>query len=98
MNVFDWDDGNRYKNLLKHNVSRAEIEEVFLDGDAVLLRDVKHSSLMENRYIVLGRTLFDRHLFIIFTIRNNAVRVISARDMAKKERSIYEKTIKNSKI
>jgi uncharacterized DUF497 family protein len=55
--------------------------------------------MAEPRYYVLGRTNDERHLFIVFTIRKNKIRVISARDMSRKERRIYREQIeKTSKI
>jgi uncharacterized DUF497 family protein len=87
---FDWDEGNSRKNN-KHKVSTAEAEQVFFNAPLLLLADVKHSQ-QEPRFHALGRTHQDRLLHITFTLRqqNTHIRVISARDMHKKERSIYE--------
>jgi uncharacterized DUF497 family protein len=89
---FDWDEGNSQKNV-KHSVSTAESEQVFFNAPLLLLEDVKHSR-MESRFHALGKTDDGRLLHISFTLRNEgkAIRVISARDMHKKERSIYEQT------
>jgi uncharacterized DUF497 family protein len=86
---FDWDEGNRDKNGIKHRVSQFEQEEVFFNQPLILREDVKHSH-QEKRYFGLGQTNEGRKLFIAFTIRENLIRVISARDMSKKEREIYE--------
>ncbi len=51
--------------------------------------DEKHSNV-EKRYYLLGKTQEDRKLFIVFTIRNNRVRVVSARAMSRVERKFYE--------
>ncbi|WP_371928754.1 BrnT family toxin [Methylomonas aurea] len=87
---FDWDDGNSLKNS-KHGVSTAEAEQVFFNAPLLLLADVRHSH-QEPRFHALGRTHQNRLLHITFTLRrqNSHIRVISARDMHKKERSIYE--------
>jgi uncharacterized protein len=85
---FQWDPGNIEKNWLKHGVSPLECEEVFFNQPLVLARDEKHSQT-EERYYALGRTENDRHLFVVFTVRGKKIRVISARDMNKKERGIY---------
>jgi len=77
---FEWDDGNRDKNWIKHGVSNIEAEEVFFDPNKRLFRDVLHS-MEEDRYILLGKTLNNRLLFVVFTIRGDTVRVISARDV-----------------
>lgn len=89
---FDWDDGNARKNE-KHNVSMAEAEQVFFNDPLLLLDDVKHSQ-GESRIHALGKTDEGRLLHIAFTLRHAGenIRVISARDMHKKERKIYEQT------
>ncbi len=85
---FDWDDGNADKNWLRHQVSQHESEQVFFNEPLIVGHDEKHSHL-EKRWYVLGKTDVGRLLFIVFTIRENRIRVISARDMSKKERVIY---------
>lgn len=93
---FEWDEGNRDKNWLKHRVDYRECEQVFLNNP-VYFYDEGHSQ-KEERFIAYGITDQNRELFIVFTIRNNKIRVISARDQNKKERRIYEKTKANTKI
>ena len=89
---FLWDEGNFEKNWLKHKVTRIECEEIFFNLPLVISDDVKHSHF-EKRYYALGKSKAERSLFISFTIRNNLIRVISARDMNRKERKIYEEKI-----
>ena len=84
---FDWDKGNLNKNRLKHNVSSKECEEIFYNKRLVINYDKTHSRI-ERRFQALGVTDNRRLLFIAFTIRNNKIRVISARDPNKKERSV----------
>lgn len=91
---FEWDHGNALKNEQKHEVTRRECEEVFLNRPLLMFEDVKHSS-NESRCYVLGRTEKSRRLFIAFTIREGKIRVISARPMSKRERGIYEQAKKN---
>jgi len=88
---FDWDDGNARKNE-KHKVSAAESEQVFFNAPLLLLTDAKHSGL-ELRLHALGKTDEGRLLHIAFTLRGRGekIRVISARDMHRKEREIYAK-------
>ncbi len=86
---FDWDQNNREKNWEKHGVLASECEEVFFNLPLLLQPDPAHSQ-KEPRYYVLGHTVAGRRLFIVFTIREDKIRVISARDMSKKERSVYE--------
>ncbi|MDB5731430.1 MAG: hypothetical protein JWQ03_1325 [Variovorax sp.] len=86
---FDWDDGNARKNE-KHGVCVAEAEQVFFNAP-LLLEDAAHSQ-QEPRFHALGRTDDGRGLHITFTLRRSGtlIRVISARDMHRKERVIYE--------
>ena len=86
---FQWDDGNRDKNLTKHGVSGSECEEAFDDTKKVVRTDTQHSHT-EARQYVIGKTKSGRILFVSFTIRRNLIRVISARDINKKERYYYE--------
>jgi uncharacterized DUF497 family protein len=86
---FDWDESNREKNWEKHGVLASECEEVFFNLPLLLQSDATHSQ-KESRYYVLGHTIAGRRLFIAFTVRDDKIRVISARDMSKKERKIYE--------
>jgi len=87
---FDWDGGNARKNE-KHGVSMAEAEQVFFNQPLLLLEDGAHSQL-EPRFHALGKTDTGRTLHITFTLRQSGalIRVISARDMHRKERAIYE--------
>jgi uncharacterized DUF497 family protein len=88
---FDWDDGNRRKSADKHDVSQAEAESVFFNDPLIVEEDAKHSET-EPRFNVLGKTAQNRLLHITFTLRRNGtmVRMISARDMHRKERKAYE--------
>lgn len=87
---FEWDSGNQEKNFVKHRVTNAECEEVFFDPRKRVLREVLHPGEFdgEKRYIVIGKTPKGRALYIVFTIRRNKVRVISARDLNRKERGL----------
>ncbi len=84
---FDWDTGN-LEHIKKHSVSKQECEGAFLTKQPILTEDVTHSQ-GEERYRVYGQTNSGRLLFIIMTIRQNKIRVISARDQNKKEREEF---------
>lgn len=87
---FEWDEANKKKIWLKHKVSVEECEEAFAAQQIFSQPDELHSH-KESRYILISKTKKLRFLFIVFIIRKNKVRVISARSMHKKEQSFYEK-------
>ncbi len=93
--AFEWDKGNIDKNLIKHNVTNQEAEEVF-SNRPLLLNEDKDYSGQEVRYQALGKTNQNRLLFVSFTIRSQKARPISFRDMNIKERGEYEKVKINS--
>lgn len=86
---FDWDHGNQHKSWIKHGVTQGECEQIFFNNPLLLHDDLKHSAL-ESRHYALGKTDQNRKLYVVFTIRKNLIRVISAREMNKKERGHYE--------
>src|SRR5919198_408834 len=88
---FDWDAGNSWKNAEKPDVSQVEAEQVFFNEPLLIVPDIAHSA-SEQRIHALGRTDDGRLLHITFTLRfdRTKIRVISARDMSRKERSYYE--------
>ncbi|HEY5124607.1 MAG TPA: BrnT family toxin [Ignavibacteria bacterium] len=93
---FDWDKNNLEKSLIKHNVTSKESEDVFKDENIILTKEVNAKN--EKRYVVFGVTPQNRFLTVVFTVRNNLIKVISARTQNKSERKIYnEKNKKNRK-
>ena len=92
---FDWDSGNTDKNWRKHRVHSSECEEIFFNEPYYVTEDASHSKT-EQRFYLLGVTNAGRRLFVVFIIRNNKIRDISARDMSRKERNVYEDLKKNA--
>jgi uncharacterized protein len=88
--AFDWDHGNIDKNQEKHKVHFKEAEEIFFINPLKIFPDKQHSE-KESRFVAYGITNNFRKLIVIFTIRDSKIRVISARNQNKKERSQYEK-------
>lgn len=86
---FDWDEGNLEKNWQRHRVPFWEAEEVFFNEPLLVRIDREHST-SEPRYLALGQADSGRRLFISFTRRGELIRVISARDMTRKELRAYE--------
>ena len=81
----------------KHQVEDKEAEEIFFDKHRFIFKDKVHSG-REERFRILGKTKKSRLLFVVFTIRNTKLRIISARDINKKEVYLYEKKIKTTKV
>jgi uncharacterized DUF497 family protein len=94
---FEWDEGNIKKNWERHRVSHIECEEIFFNRPIIVKKDEPHST-SEHRYFVLGKTDAGRLIFIVFTLRGNKIRIISARNMNRKERKIYEKTQEDTQV
>lgn len=94
---FEWDEGN-LKHIKRHKAQFSECEQIFFNIPLLLSEDKSHSQ-KEERWQALGQTNNHRLLFVVFTIRMHKIRVISARNQNKKERSkirklggnIYEK-------
>ena len=85
---FEWDEGNERKNWAKHRVTDPECEEVFFNAPLFAGIGLKHSK-RENRYFALGQTDTGRPIFVAFTIRGTRIRVLSARDMTRREMRQY---------
>ena len=86
---FEWDAGNLNKNSAKHDVTCREAEEIFFNQPLIIAPASTHSRA-EPRFRVLGRTNQNRLLHLNFTPRGDKLRIISARPMNRKERTIYE--------
>ena len=86
---FQWDAHNAEKIWQKHSVTPSECERIFFNRPLVVADDEKHSA-KESRFYALGHTDVGRLLFAVFTIRGGQIRVISAKDMNRKERKMYE--------
>lgn len=86
---FEWDEGN-LRHINKHNVNYRECEEAFLNKPLIINKDETHSQA-EERFRVYGQANKKGLIFIIFTIRNNKIRVISARNQSKKERKEFQR-------
>jgi uncharacterized DUF497 family protein len=87
---FDWDAGNARKNE-RHGVTQFEAEDLFFDPRLLIAPDPRHSE-QEARFHALGETSVGRRLHVTFTLRSEGtrIRVISAREMHRKERAVYE--------
>lgn len=84
---FEWDEGNRVK-CQKHGMTTGEIEEVFT-GLLQVAPDLKHSET-EARQLAMGRTAAGRAAFVVFTMRGDRIRPLSARFMHQQEVDRYD--------
>ena len=89
---FEWDQGNERKNVEKHGVSQAEAEQIFVNDPLIVTDDLTHNE-REPRYHALGQIDASRLLHVTFTLRSSGtsrIRIISARNMSRKERQRYD--------
>src|ERR1700712_5126291 len=88
---FQWDESNSRKSSNKHGVTQNEAEQAFFNEPIVVISDNSHS-LIETRFNALCHTDQDRFLHVTFILRDQGrlIRLISARDMNRKERMRYE--------
>ena len=92
--IFEWDEAKNCQNRKKHGVWFEEAQTAFADGKARVFFDEEHS-VMEDRFILIGRTSADRILVVVHCYRKSdeLIRIISARKATTKERRTYEKRI-----
>src|SRR5207247_11207650 len=86
---FQWDEGNSSKNWARHEISQTEAEQIFVTRPVVVIGDVAHSRT-EARYFSFGRTDGGRLLTVVFTVRGQQLRVISARQISRRDRRSYD--------
>ncbi len=89
---FEWDQGNVPKIETRHPVTPGECEQVFFHEPLLIIPDDGHSRA-ERRWAALGRTSEGRTLTVIFTLRGELIRPLSARPMSRKERRRYAQTL-----
>ena len=86
---FEWDPNKARQNAIKHGVTFEEASEVFGDALSLTVPDPDHSD-DETRFVIFGRSLKERYLVASFTERGDRIRLISAREMTRRERAAYE--------
>jgi len=85
---FEWDVAKALENLRKHSVSFESACEVFFDPFLQLVKvEITEG---EQRETVIGLTLEWKTLYVVYVMRNDAIRLISARMATKAERQNYE--------
>jgi uncharacterized protein len=86
---FEWDELKADRNAIKHGVSFEEAKTVFADSNSVTIADLEHS-IDEDRYIDIGISNLGRLLVVVYTERDNYIRIISSRCATNREITIYE--------
>jgi len=90
MNInFEWDEDKAFANMKKHGVSFDEAVSIFNDRLSLTIFDAEHS-IGEERFIDIGLSNKDRVIVVVYTERENNIRIISSRKAIKKEIKFYE--------
>jgi len=86
---FEWDENKNKINKKKHGLSFLEAANVFLDPRKIIKQDLEHSTLDEEREIVIGRIKEIVIIFVSYTDRSGVTRIISARPAEQEEIDEY---------
>lgn len=86
----EWDKWNIDKSYKKQGITPNETEEIFLDEKVKIKKDIKHQE-QEERFIAIGKTIQNKILFVVFTMRKDKIRIISGRLSNKQEKEVYQK-------
>lgn len=89
MIVFGWHPAKAANNLRKHGVSFEEAASVFDDVLAAIYENPYHST-SEKRYLIVGSSALERLLIVAYAEQQERIRIISAREVTKRERKLYE--------
>jgi len=89
---FEWDRNKAKTNVQKHGVTFEEATTVFYDDHARIDDDPDHS-IGEHRELISGLSIEGRLLLVSFTERGDSIRIIHARQAARKERRRYEESL-----
>ena len=88
---FEWAPGKAASNLRKHGVRFAEAATVFEDEAALTMADDEPD---EERFVALGIGSMGRTLVVVYTVRGDHIRIISARKATRQEQSQYERRLR----
>jgi len=86
--AFEWDENKRRANVAKHGIDFVDALEIFTDPKHFTFRSTSHSG--EKRYVSVGLSK-GRIVAVVSTLREESLRVISARSARKNERDEYDK-------
>ena len=84
---FEWDENKNKSNQEKHGIDFNDAKEIFEDNNRKTSPDLRYD-YDEDRWITIGK-LLDIIIVVVYTMRDTAYRIISARYAKKKERKSY---------
>jgi uncharacterized DUF497 family protein len=91
---FDWDLGNSSKSFVKHGVSCEEVQSVFYQPETIrVLGEQTSPKVNEPRYGLVGMTIKGKVVFVCFTLLGSGMRIVSVRELNRKERIAYEELL-----
>ena len=85
--MFEWDKSKAIDNKFKHGISFSDTFAVFEDPNSVTIGDFRKD---EQRYVTIGMDAFGRILVVVYTWRDENIRIISARKAVRYEVRQYE--------
>ena len=88
MVTIEWDPEKARSNWKQHGVDFADAAVALEDEFALTIEDT--SSRGEQRFVTLCRGPYEQVIVVIFTLRGDTVRIISARKATGRERKAYE--------
>ncbi|GAB4468113.1 MAG: BrnT family toxin [Elainellaceae cyanobacterium] len=85
--AYQWNRDKAAVNLRKHGIDFADATSVFSDDLAITIPDARFD---EERFVTIGVDAFGRVLVVVYTMRSNEIRIISAHKATRQERQQYE--------
>ncbi|GAB4143774.1 MAG: BrnT family toxin [Elainellaceae cyanobacterium] len=85
--AYQWNRDKAIANLRKHGIDFADAVSVFSDDLAITIPDERFD---EERFVTIGGDAFARVLVVVYTMRDDEIRIISARKATRQERQQYE--------
>jgi len=85
--AYQWNRAKAAANLRKHGIDFADAVSVFSDDLAITIPDERFD---EERFVTIGVDVFGRVLVVVYTMRGDEIRFISARKATRQERQQYE--------
>ena len=85
--AYQWNREKAATNLRKHGIDFADAVSVFVDDLAITITDDRFD---EERFVTIGMDAMGRVLVVVFTLRDDEIRLISARQATRTERRQYE--------